>query len=365
MSRFAALLVVILAIPSVALASSVMRTGEAVSVAADQAVEGDFYGLGNDVTVSGEVTDDLLIIGGKVKINGKTGADLAALAGDVQIDGVIGDDARVVAGEVTVAGEVQGDLVVLSGTLKVLSTAKISGDILFFGTDAEISGEVGKSIFGTSERMRVEGKVGGDIDVKTGTLTLGERADVTGMVKYASSNEIVRAQNARVAGQVVQNEVVVEKATPKDVLVPLLVLLFAALVWHLLFGRLLDRVSTQVVVHPLRSMLIGFGLFFLIPIAVGILIASMLGSLLGLTLMFAYGTLLVAAITISGVVAGTYLFTLISPKNATGIPSVLFGTSVVFLFLFIPVIGPVLIIGLILTTMGALATHLYRTIRFS
>src|SRR3989344_3639114 len=98
MSRFATLLVVILAIPSVALASSVMRTGEAVSVAADQAVEGDFYGLGNDVTVSGEVTDDLLVIAGKVKVNGKTGADLAALAGDVQIDGVIGGDARIVAG---------------------------------------------------------------------------------------------------------------------------------------------------------------------------------------------------------------------------------------------------------------------------
>src|SRR3989338_7070682 len=331
MSRFATLLVVILAIPSVALASSVMRTGEAVSVAADQAVEGDFYGLGNDVTVSGEVTDDLLVIAGKVKVNGKTGADLAALAGDVQIDGVIGGDARIVAGEVTVAGEVQGDLVVLAGTLKVLSTAKISGDI----------------------------------DVKTGTLTLGERADITGMVKYASSNEIVRAQNARVAGQVIQNETVVEVASPKDVLVPLLVLLFAALVWHLLFGRLLDRVSTQVVVHPLRSMMIGFGLFFLIPIAVGILIVSQLGSLLGITLVFAYFALLFAAVTISGVVAGTYLFTLVSPKRATGIPSVLFGTSVVFLFLFIPVIGPVLCIALILTTMGALATHLYRTIRFS
>lgn len=365
MSRFAALLVVILAIPSVALASSVMRTGEAVSVAADQAVEGDFYGLGNNVTVSGEVTEDLLVIAGKVKVNGKNGADFAALAGDVQIDGVIGDDARIVAGEVTVAGEVIGDLIVLSGTLKVLSTAKISGDILFFGTDAEISGEVGKSIFGTSERMRVEAVVGGDIDVKTSLLTLGERADVTGMVKYTSVNEIVRAQNARVAGQVVQNEPTLSTASVHDVVVPLLVLLFAALVWYLLFGRLLERVSNQVVVHPLRSLLIGFGLFFLIPIAVGILIISQLGSLVGLTLVFAYIALLFAAITISGIVAGTYLFTIVSPKHATGIPSVLFGTSIVFLALFIPVIGPVLVIALMLTAMGALATHLYRTIRFS
>jgi cytoskeletal protein CcmA (bactofilin family) len=365
MSRFAALLIVILTVPSVALAASVMRTGEGVSVAADQAVEGDFYGLGNNVTMSGEVTEDLLIIGGKVKVNGKTGSDLAVLAGDVQIDGLIGDDARIVAGEVTVAGEVLGDLVVLAGSLKVLSTAKISGDILFFGTDAVISGEVGKSIFGTSERIRIEGVVRGDIEVKTGSLTLGERADVTGMVKYTSANEIVRAQNARVAGQVIQNKPALEEATFRDVLVPLLILLFAALVWYLLFGRLLQRVSTQVVVHPVRSMLIGFGLFFLIPIAVSILVASMLGLLLGLTLVFAYIALLFAAVTISGIVAGTYLFTLMTPKHATGIPSVLFGTSVFFLLLYIPIIGPVLCIALVLTTMGALATHLYRTIRFS
>jgi len=365
MSRFAVLLVVILAIPSVALASSVMRTGETVSVAANQAVEGDFYGLGSTVTISGEITEDLLIIGGKVKINGSTGSDLAVLAGDVQIDGVVGDDARIVAGEVTVAGEILGDLVVLAGTLNVLSTAKVNGDILFFGTDAVISGEVGKSIFGTSDRLRVEGIVRGDIDIKVGTLTLGERADVTGMVKYTSANDLVRAQDARVAGQVVRNQPTLQSATFKDVVVPLLVFLFAALVWFLLFGRLLERVSTQVAVHPLRSVLIGFGLFFLIPIAVGILIVSQLGSLLGLMLLFAYLALVLAAVTISGVVLGSYLFTLMSQKNAIGIPSVIFGTSVVFLLLFIPVIGPVAFVCLVLTTMGALATHLYRTIRFS
>jgi len=365
MFRFALLLILILSAPSLSLASSVVRTGEAVAVSADQVVEGDFYALGNTVAISGEVTEDLLVLGGTTKINGRIGSDLAVLAASVHVDGVVGDDARIVGGEVTVSGEVKGDLVVVSGTLKVLSTAKIGGDIIFFGNDAEISGEVGKSIYGTSDRIRIEGVVKGDVDIRTDALVLGDRADITGTVKYISASEIIRAQNARVAGAVVRNEPTIESASLRTALVPLLILLFAALVWHLLFGRLLTRVSTQAVTHPLRSMIIGFGLLFLVPISVGILVASTLGGLLGLTLLFVYVALLLASTTIAGIVAGSYLLTAIYPKYSTGIPSVLLGTTTFFLLLFIPIIGVALCITIILVTMGALATHLYRAIRFS
>jgi cytoskeletal protein CcmA (bactofilin family) len=365
-SRFAAVLLVILLVPGVAAASSVMRTGETVSVAADQAVEGDFYGLGNSVAISGEVTDDLLVASGQVTVNGQVGSDLAALAGSVVVDGVVGDDARIVAGEVTVTGEVLGDLVVVAGTLKVLSTAKVSGDILFFGTEAEISGEVGKSVLGTSETLRIDGVVLGDINVRTNELVLGERTDVTGKITYISAVELVRAQNARVAGQVVRNEpVFTDAGSARDVVVPLLIFIFGALVWYLLFGRLLERVTAQSLAYPLRSMLIGFGLFFLLPIATSILIMSTLGSLIGLTLLFSYFALLFISITLTGVVAGAYIMKLVSKKTTVSIPVVLMGTTVTFLLLFIPVIGPVLLAMLLIMTMGALTTHLYRIIRFS
>lgn len=367
MLRLALFVTLFLSLPGVVWGSSVVRTGESVSIASDQSVEGDFYGAANDMAVSGEVSGDLLVAGASLTINGKVGADLAAVAGNVDVHGVVGDDARIMAGEVTVAGEVLGDLVVVAGSLKVLSTAKVTGDIIFFGTDAEISGEVGKSVLGTSESIRIDGVVGGDVDVKTAGLVLGERADVVGVVKYTSATEMVRAQNARVAGKVVKNDPLITEAGGglRELLVPVLITLFAALVWFLFFRRLLEKVVVQANTYLLRSMLIGFGLFFLVPIAVGILVMSTLGSLLGVTLLFIYLVLILASVTISGVVAGSYLSKFVSKASLVTIPYILVGTLATIVLLYIPVVGPLIFIGLLLTTLGALATHLYRQTRFS
>lgn len=355
---------VLFVLPLTTFASSVVRSGDAVSVAANQAVEGDFYALGNDVVLSGEVTEDVLTAASTLKINGQVGKDVLVLAGSVDVDGVVGDDLRILAGEVVVSGEVKGDLIVVAGTLKVLSTAKIAGDILFFGGEAEVAGVVGKSIFGTSEKMRVDGVVGGDVDVKTAAMTLGDQADVTGMVKYVSSVELVRAQNARVAGKVVKNDPVgVTEASARDFVVPLLVLLFAALVWYLLFPRLLGRVVVQGTEHVTRSMLVGFGFLFLTPIASGILLASTLGALLGAALLFLYFGVVFMSLSVTAAVVGVYLFKVLKKDAAVSLPRVLLGGVVTYALWFVPIVGPLVFLGLWLLTLGALATHLYRSIR--
>ncbi len=364
--RFAVILVVIISMPTLALASSVVRTGDNISIASDQAVEGDFYGAGNSVSISGEVTGDLLVAGADLNINGKVNSDLAAIAGTVDLDGVVADDARIIGGEVTISGEVDGDLVVVASSLKVLSTAKIKGDIIFFGSEADISGEVGKSIFGTSERIRIDGVVGGDIDVKTAELVLGERTDVVGMVKYTSASELIRAQNARVAGKVVKNDpVVAEVNNLKEALIPILVILFAALVWFLFFRRMLDKVVLQANNNFVRNTLIGFGILFLIPVAVGILIMSTLGSLLGITLFFIYLALIMLSVILSGVVAGSFISRVVTKSSAVTIPYILIGTVTMLALLYVPVVGSIVLLGILFTTLGALATYLYRLIRLS
>lgn len=367
MFRLAIIALILIATPTTTFASSVLRSGGDISIASDQAVEGDFYGLSNSTSISGDILGDLLIGAAKLNVNGKVGADLAVIASTVDIHGEIGDDARIVAAEVTIAGEIKGDLVVLASNLKVLSTAKISGDLIFFGTNAEISGEVGKSILGTSEKMRIDGVVLGDIDIKTNSLSLGERTDVTGMVKYVSLNELVRAQNARVAGKIIKNDpVTVQVSSAKEVLVPLLVALFTVLAWFLFFRQMLERVVSQANKHPFRNMLIGFGVFFLMPIAAIILIMSTLGSLIGLTFFLVYLVLIIVTIIVSSVVAGASLAKLISKSSVpVSIPYVLLGTVATFFMLYIPVAGPIVLVALWLTTLGAISVYLYRLIRFS
>ncbi len=364
--RLAIAFIIIASVPMVALASSVVRTGDSVSIAKDQAVEGDFYGAGKNVVVSGEVTGDLLVAGADLNINGKINSDIAAVGGTVHLNGVVSDDVRIIGGRVTIEGEVTGDLVVVASYLKVLSTAKISGDIIFFGSHAEISGDVGKSIWGTSEKIRIDGVVGGDVDVKTMELVLGERADISGMVKYTSASELIRAQNAKVAGKVVKNDpVVAEVNSFKDALIPLLVTLFAALVLFLFFRKMLDKVVLQANNNFVRNTLIGFGVFFLTPVAISILIMSTLGSLLGVAVLFIYLALMVLSIIISGVIIGTFISRFTSKSTAITIPYILVGTVTMLLLLYVPLIGSIILLGIIFTTLGALTTYLYRLIRLS
>jgi cytoskeletal protein CcmA (bactofilin family) len=353
-------------VPATTMAASVMRTGESVSVAADQVVEGDFYGLGDRVVVSGEVREDLLVAAGSVRINGRTGFDVAGLAGTVILDGFVGDDVRLVAGEVEVSGEVTGDLVVLAGSLKVLSTAKISGDLIFFGGEAVVEGEVGKSIYGSSANIRIDSKVGGDVDIKTDSLTLGDRTDITGMVKYTSVNELARSQNARVAGKVTKIDPIIPADTLlKDLAVSFLIMLFSALVWFLLFRGFLTRNVILANNHPLRSWLIGFGVIFLVPISIVVLLFSALGSLVGIILLFSYLTLIFVSISFSGVVIGSYL-KLAFPNlfnEPVSLQSIVLGTVAAYLLILVPFIGAVLVLGVVVMTIGALATTTYRLLR--
>ncbi len=364
--RVAIFFTLILSLPTMVGASSVVRTGENISIASDQAVEGDFYGAGNNVIVSGEVLGDLIVAGMNVKLNGNLGSDLAALAGALDIHGVVGDDVRIIAGEVTVGGEIKGDLVVIASSLEVLSTAKISGDLIFFGSSAVISGEVGKSVFGQSEKMRIDGEVLGDVDIKTTGLVLGERAKVDGMVKYSSLNEMVRAQNARVAGKIVKNDPVFDKTNSfREILVPILVTLFAALVWFLFFRRLLDKVASHSNNHFVRSAFLGFGVLFLFPIGITILIVSSLGSLLGVTLLFIYIALILISLSLAGIVAGSYMAKIITKSHLVTIPYILAGTIAIFVLVYIPLIGPIFLFSLFVTTLGSLTVYLYRLARSS
>lgn len=355
-------------IPTTVWGASIVRTGEMVSVSPDQVVEDDFYGMGSTVVVAGEVKGDLLVAGVDTTVNGKVGADMTVATAKLDIHGTIEDDVRVLAGEVVVAGEVKGDLVVVAKTLKVLSSAKINGDILFFGTDADISGMVGGDIFGTSEKIRVDSEVKGDIDITTTALTLGDKANIGGGVKYSSLNEVVRAQNAHVTKDVVRNDPVYqsqETSVVKTVLITFFIIAFASLVWFLFFRGFLQKIVISTRSHVLRNTLIGFAVLFLMPIAATILVLSALGSLLGGVLMIAYILLLVISFITMGVIAGSFIARTATNSGDVSIMFILLGVFSVNVLFYVPVVGPIMLAGLLLMTLGAVTVSVYRFLRSS
>jgi cytoskeletal protein CcmA (bactofilin family) len=359
------LAVLTLSVPLSADAETVLRIGKNISVEADQVVDGDYYvsaGPAGHTTMSGTVTEDMYAFGGSVTANGSVGKDLTVIAGTSQLHASVTDDVRILAGEATLAEHVGGDLFVVGGKLTMLSTASVDGDVIFFGGEAEINGNVGGSILGTSERLRVDGKIGKDINVKTASLTLGERAIVNGSVTYASLQSVVRAQNAVVEGEVVQNEYTTpsKETDARNALIPVFVALFAALSLFLLFRKELQVLVQEVHLHPLRSGIIGVAVLILGPVLSVILIATILGIFVGIAGVALSVLAYVLGYALSGVVLGSFLAKLFTQKVHVSLMWIVIGTFALHALLMIPVVGVFVFFAVFVLTVGAVSYSTYK-----
>ena len=351
------LVAVLITIPLTSFAATVVRTGESVSVEKDQRIEGDFYTAASILNISGEITGDIAAISAKTTLNGTVASDALLAGGNVDVHGAVGDDLRIIAGDAIIAEPVTGDVFVIAGTVKVLSTASIGGDLLVYGGDVEVSGSIGGNIIGNVTSLRIDAPVAGNIDVTTDALTLGDRADVTGSVRYVSAAVLTRAQNAKVGAEITRSDESIKDTSTntKSVLVPVLMLLFSTLVWYLIARRFLVRIVNRALVRGIRPIATGFIAFFAMPVVSIILIMSVLGGFVGVAGLVAYVFAILLALVSGIAVLGQFIMTQIKKGEQTISPVTLgVGVLVALISIFIPFIGPVLLLTVFLVTLGAI-----------
>jgi cytoskeletal protein CcmA (bactofilin family) len=353
-------------LPSFAEAQVVKRTGATVSIASEEIVEGNFYAAGNTVSVTGTIDGDAHIMGGTVTVNGDVKKDLFVVGGTVTITGAVGEDIRIVAGEAVIDGTIQGNVTVFGGRLKVLSSATIAGDIMMYGGEATIEGEVTGSVFGGYSILRIDGIVAGDVEVAAESFALGKRTQVAGNVTYVSGGEVLRASEAVVGGTIVRNDQIGGNDQDgifsyRGQLMVTMITLFTVLVMYLVARKKLDRILVVLFEHPhalLRLMFVGLLVLFA-PVGIMILLATVLGSMLGVMSLFVYLLLLVCAIPLmlvllAGIVAR------IQQAPRLSLVHMMSGAVLFLVLLLIPVIGIYLLFGIYVLALGVVSTMLYR-----
>ncbi len=360
------MLVLVLLSGSTAEAATVVRTGETVSVTSEQRVEGNFYALGSSVLLSGPVAGDVVAAAGTVSVNAPVEHDVLVLGGTVGINASVTEDVRIVAGNVTIKESIGGSVFVLGGQVSILSTATIAGDVLVVAGDVLIEGTVTGQVLGVAERIRVDGSVT-SIDVDAAELTLGDRAQVAGDVIYTSANDLVRAPGAQVTGQVVRNDVVTESAAVpyRSAAMAFLVSLFASLSLFLVARRPLSLYARQATDNVAREAFIGFGLLVAIPVAVVVLMVSVLGLFLGLIGLAIFLLTVILALPLMNIVAGVLIGRTFQNTHEVNLLLITLGALTVQAMLFVPIIGPVLLFILFLATFGGIATGFYRLLRIA
>lgn len=351
--------------PSFVEAGPILRSGEEITVDSEQTLKGDFYGFGSNVIVSGAAENDVYVGGGTVTINAPVAGDLTVLGGVVQIHGDVADDVRVLGGEVTIANAVKGDVVVLGGTLTILSTATVEGDILFMGGDLTVSGNVVGAVHGSSDVLRINAEVGGDISyTTTQSFTLGDKAKVLGNISYKGINDLVRAQDATVAGDIHKTET---EQTPTNVVkvyvLQLCVLIFAALTLYMIARTYVQYIVEYAQVTPGMAGLLGLGMFLTIPFISVVLIVSVIGAFVGVMLMIGYTLAICTSIIVSGITVGFYLQTYVFKRAHTTLLSVVLGVIVFTSFVFVPYIGGLCVLACMLITLGKMGMIAYHALR--
>lgn len=350
--------VVFLVAPVLVSADTVIRTGETVSIDSDQRIDGDFYSAASILNLSGEVSEDMSAIGGKVTLNGNVGKDALFIGGSVDVHGSVGDDLRIVGGDVIIAEPVTGDVFVIAQSVTILDTASIGGDLVIYAANAEVSGSVGGDVLGNVETLRLDSPVKGSVDVGTAQLTIGERADIAGTVRYVSSETLTRSPNAKISGEISRNDPVKEETNlpgAKSMLIPVLMVLFSALVWYLLARKLLTAIVDRALVRGIRPVATGFVTFFGAPVIIVILTVSVLGTLVGITAFAAYLFAVLLAIVSSAAVLGQLIVKLYKKELSPLSPLTLcIGVAVMTLLAVIPVLGPIALAALFLITLGSL-----------
>jgi len=343
-------------------ANTVVRSGETVSVAEGQSVSGDFYVAAGTINISGLVEEDALLLGGQVTVNGSITDNAFIVGGNVDIHGTVGDDLRIIGGEVTIAEPVAGDVAIVGGSVNILSSASIGGDLLIYGGDVVVEGPIAGDLLGSVSNLRLDAFVGGGVDVRVTNLVLGDQANLEGGLVYNSFNIVERSLNAVVSGEVVRNDPIVSmpESSRFGFLIPSLLSLFSILSWYLVSRKTLSVVVDKAIVKSPKPVLIGFALFFLAPIAAIILISSMIGSVIGLAILFSYLlTISLAVIVIPAVLGHTLMMAFTKTNGRINLLSILIGILVMTVLSQLPIIGPVFIFVLLLISIGALVDSVH------
>lgn len=345
-------------------AKTVVRGGETVSIAEEQVIEGDFYSAAGKVNVSGSVEEDIVVAAGQININGPVGVDAFLIGGQIATYGTIGDDLRVISGETTIAEPVMGDVLVVGGSVHILSTASVSGDVVLFVGEATIEGSIGGDIVGKVGNLRIDAPVAGDVDVAVDQLTLGDRSDIEGSVRYVSHDVLVKALNASVAGDVVRSDPVLPGAKPTiyTAFVPVLILLFSILVWYLLSRKSLNTVVSRALTKSPKPLFLGITTLILAPLAGGLLLVSFIGTLVGTAILSSYVLLIVLSAIGLSAVLGQLLMFIFNQSTAGRVTllSVIVGVIGVALLMLLPMIGQIIFVLLMVITLGAMVDILLK-----
>lgn len=351
--------------PIASLAQSV-SVEQNIVVAKDEVINDNFVRFGQNITIDGQVNGDVRVAGYNITVNGDVAGDVLAAGQVIKIKGKVAGHVRVAATTVEIDSPVGKNVNVLANTLTLGKDSSVGWSLAFAAMSADIRGPVAGNIYGWGNSIAIANSVGTDVNLKlnqAGQLTLEKGVLIKGNLKYMADQTAVIKSGAQVLGKTERQLLPAEVNKAKQFISASwiffkIISLFSLLLIGMIIVSLLPdktRQITQVMWQkPWKTILLGLVYFIVAPIALFILLFTIIGIPLSIIGFCLYSILIYTLRIFTGTLLGQKILEYFNKKKLEPekrernlLWPMILGTVIIFILISLPYIG--WIMGLIAT----------------
>lgn len=304
----------------------------------DSDIDGDLYCVGRDVVVNGNIKGDISCASQSLKINGSVDGNIRAVAQNIEINGIV-----------------TRNVTVGSQRLVLGSKSQIKRDVFFGVQNVELGGIMGRDLLGAGETITVTGSLLRNATVTSSNLSVAETSKIGGNLDYyMEKTGTATFEKNNIKGEVKRYDIEtpskpeVEKQAVRDFGKVLVFKTIFSILSFILLGLALvylDRKNTEkrmmlVINRPVAMLFIGLATLITAPIALIILMMTVVGIPFAFVSFFVYLVALMTASLYSSIAYGK-LFSekVLKHKNASLYWQTAQGVLLLGLVTCVPLIG--------------------------
>src|SRR6266545_4592378 len=308
---------------------------------------------GATVILRGTLTDNTYVAGGTIDVLGDIERDLMAAGG-------------------TVGSQVGGDVVAAGGTVTLAPEAQVGGRAWLSGGRVTVAGRVARELKVAAASASVAGAVDGDVRITAQTIEILPTARIKGDLAYMSAKPARIDPEAQIQGRVIYTQSDLPARAGRMALLMLVLarigllagLVACGLILLWLFPGFTVSAARAIGRDPWRSLGLGFLLLITTPIAAIVLMITIIGIPVGLTLVALYAVALLLAYLTAAVFLGELGTRLVGrgPELSAGgrMLSLVLALIVLGLIGLIPIVGWIIVWLAVVTGLGAASQHAFR-----
>ncbi len=340
-----------------------------VSLSSDDGFD-NLYTAGNTVFINSHNNADVYTAGGDVTIESSIEGDVVVAGGNITINGEVGGDIRAVGGNITINNKVHGDVLVLGGTLHLTEKAQLDkGGLDVVAGQVTVDGPVLGIVRIQAGDVTINSKFDSSAYITAQkSLTLGVRADVPS-IDYRGTKEATVQDGAKNGG-INFTKIAEQNRAGRAFagfftvmyIVKLVGLLVAGLILMSVFPRNTRSLAVAMQDRIWLNLLVGIVALIVVPIVSIIVSVLIVGLYVGIILFLTWLLALVLASLVASVVTGAWLLSKIQKGRGMvyNWVSLLVGLIALSIVYLIPVVGFIVMLGLVLMGFGGLIREFYR-----